>query len=378
MRSRTRFLALLFVFLTCVPTLALAQETQVSSTGPVAPLAVAPDEFLRGVIVSVSPRQIDGLAGTVSDAVVRLRSGEEIEVALGGAFADPASGLGAGDQVVVVKQVVEGEATYYVADRYRLPWIWGLVAALILAAVIVGGKRGVTATFGLAASVAILALVMLPQFALGVSPVLVAFLGAIAIATVTTFIAHGVRRESGLILGSILAALVIGAIGAFLATWLLQLNGLGSEEAIAITYGPLAGIDLGGLLIAGVILGCLGVLDDVAATQVAAVKELATADKRLTRRQLYRRGMRIGSEHVAALINTLFLAYAGASLPLLIVGKVNLQLPVWAFLNTEAVAEEILRTAVGSGALILAVPIATALAAWHFGARRGAPLPDRE
>jgi uncharacterized membrane protein len=105
------------------------------------------------------------------------------------------------------------------------------------------------------------------------------------------------------------------------------------------------------------------------------VKELASANPRLTRRQLYRRGMRIGSEHVAALINTLFLAYAGASLPLLIVGKVNLQLPVWAFLNTESIAEEILRTAVGSGALILAVPIATALAAWYFGAKRGAPLP---
>lgn len=367
MRSRIS-LGIVAIGLALLPVLGHAQEA----------VSVERDAFLRGTVLAIEYRNVENLEGALAEAVVRLREGSaagaEVRVTLGGAFADPATGLEPGDEVVLVRQVVEGEETFYVADRYRLPWIWGLIAALVAAAILVGGKRGVTATFGLAASVAILAFVMLPQLAGGADPVLVAFLGGVAIATVTTFIAHGATRESALVLGSILIALAIGTAGAFLATWALQLNGLGSEEAIAITYGPLADLDLSGLLVAGVILGCLGVLDDVAATQVAAVQEIAGANPRLTRRQLYRRGMRVGGEHVAALVNTLFLAYAGASLPLLIVGKVNLQLPLWAFLNTEAVAEEIVRTAVGSGALILAVPIATALAAWRFGAKRGAPV----
>lgn len=348
------------------PLLASAQQA-----APDTPLQVEPDVFLRGTVTALETRP-GGSVGTVYDATVRTDEGD-VAVVVGGAFAADEGGIAIGDQVVLVRQVVEGEATYYLADRYRLPRVWALIGLLIAAAVVVGGKRGATATLGLAASVGILAFVVLPQVNAGIDPVLVTFLGGVAIAAVTTFLAHGVKRESGLVLAAILAALTAGLIAATVATWALQLNGLGSEEAVAITYGPLAAMDLRGLLIAGVLLGCLGVLDDVAATQVATVKEIAAADPRLTRRQLYRRGMRVGSEHVAALVNTLFLAYAGASLPLLIVGRVNMQLPVWAFLNTESVAEEIVRTAVGSGALILAVPIATGLAAAYFGARRGAP-----
>lgn len=376
MRSLTKFcvgLAALGVFL---PLLVHGQAT----TTPSGALVVEKDEFLRGTVLSTDARQIDGNEGNVVLMKIRIDSGsvkgDEVEVTLGGAFADTEKGVHTGDQVVVVRSVAGGDATYYLADRYRLPWVYGLIAVLIMTAIFVGKKRGVTATLGLASSVAILALVILPQLALGANPILVVLLGGVALATVSTFITHGVNKESGIVLGSILIALVIGTIGAVGATLLLNLGGLGSEEAISLSYGPLATINLQGLLIAGVILGVLGVLDDVAATQVAAVKELADTNKMLTAKQLYKRGMRIGAEHVAALINTLLLAYAGASLPLLLVGKVNLQLPLWAFLNNESVAEEIVRTAVGSSALILAVPIATAFAAWYFGAKRGAPLKD--
>ena len=227
-----------------------------------------------------------------------------------------------------------------------------------------------TATVGLAASVGVLALLVLPQIAGGGNPIVVTLLGGVAIAAATTFIAHGFRRESGLILGSMLAALGVGTAAAFLATQLLRLSGGGSDIALSLTYGPLGDIDLRALLIAGIILGVLGVLDDVAATQVAAVKEIAAADPKMTARELYRSGMRVGKEHVAALINTLFLAYTGASIPLLLVVMVNLKLPVWAFINNQAIAEEIVRTVVGSGALILTVPIATALASWHFARKR--------
>lgn len=369
MRSHVRILfgvaTLTAVFL---PGLSLAQEEA-------APIPVQPDEFLRGTVLSANVRTVEGAEGLIQELNVRLDSGsevgKEVPVVHGGVLADPEDGVQVGDRVVLVRSDAAGEVTYYLADRYRLPMTFLVIGLLIAIAIAVGGKRGVTATFGLAASVGILALIVLPQLAGGLNPIVVTLLGAVAIATVTTLVTHGPNRETLLVLGSILAALVVGAIGALVTTWALNLGGIGSEEAVALTYGPLADVDLRGLLIAGVILGCLGVLDDVAATQVAAIKEISGADRLLTARQLYRRGMRIGAQHVAALINTLFLAYAGASLPLLLVGMVNMQLPIWAFINTEAVSEEIVRTAVGSVALILAVPIATLFASWHFGARRG-------
>lgn len=376
MRWLPKTIVAIAVLASLSPLYAFAQET--TSTPDATPIVVQPDEFIRGVVIERVPRRIEDTDIDVQEVKVLVTSGsvkgETVELTLGGAFGDPETGVQIEDEVVLVRSVSDGVPTYYLADRYRLPWIITIVALMLIAAFVIGKKRGVTATLGLAASVVILAFVMIPQMAGGANPILVVFLGGVAIATVTTFIAHGVRKDSMLVLSSILISLIVGSIGALLATWTLNLGGLGSEEAVALTYGPLAGMDFRGLLVAGVILGCLGVLDDVAATQVATVKEIAAADPRLTRRQLYRRGMRVGSEHVAALINTLFLAYAGASLPLLLVGRVNLQLPVWAFLNTESVAEEIVRTVVGSTALILAVPIATLLAAWQFGAKRGVVL----
>lgn len=364
---------ILLIALVLLPGISHAQTTSTET------ILVAQDEFLRGTVIGREDQFRDDTAGTITNIQVRTQNNETIDLTVGGAFADPKTGVQIDDAVVIIRQQAGDDITYYLADRYRLPWLYGLIGVLILAAIIVGRKRGVTATLGLAASAGILGGIMLPQIANGIDPLLVALCGGTAIAIITTVITHGVRKESALIIGAILMALLLGTGAASLATFLLELNGIGSEEAVAITYGPLAEIHLRGLLIAGVILGCLGVLDDVVATQVAAVKELASTAKTLTRTQLYRRGMRIGREHVAALINTLFLAYAGASLPLLLVGNVNLQLPLWAFLNTESVAEEILRTVIGSLALIAAVPIATMLAAWYFGAKRGAPLhPDTE
>jgi uncharacterized membrane protein len=118
-----------------------------------------------------------------------------------------------------------------------------------------------------------------------------------------------------------------------------------------------------GLLLGGIILGALGVLDDITTAQAAAVDELHRANPSLDARELYRRGLSVGREHITALVNTLFLAYAGASLPLFILFTIYNEVPVWVALNSEFVAEEVVRTLVGSMALILAVPITTAAAA---------------
>jgi uncharacterized membrane protein len=121
----------------------------------------------------------------------------------------------------------------------------------------------------------------------------------------------------------------------------------------------LQAVNLRGLLLGGIVIGALGVLDDITTTQTAAINEIKRANPRMTRAQLYRSGLSIGREHIASLVNTLALAYAGASLPLLLLFWSDANAPWWVILNSESLVEEIVRTLVGSMTLTLAVPIST-------------------
>ncbi len=144
-----------------------------------------------------------------------------------------------------------------------------------------------------------------------------------------------------------------------------KLLGNGSEEAYFIQAGYFGAINLQGLLLGGIIIGALGILNDITTAQSAAVEEIHGADKSLSFKQLYKKGSSIGREHIASLINTLVLVYVGSSLPLFLLFAVNSQ-QLWTVLNSSTIAEEIVRALVGSIALILAVPITTALAAYYF------------
>jgi len=154
-----------------------------------------------------------------------------------------------------------------------------------------------------------------------------------------------------------------------------RLFGLGSEESLDLQYGALKNINLQGLLLAGIIIGALGVLDDITTAQTAAVAELKLANAKLSFDELYRRGMAVGKEHITSLVNTLALAYAGASLPMLLLFTVYQQ-PLWVTLNSEFVVEEVVRTVVGSLALTVAVPITTFLAAYWFSRHPVADTPQ--
>ena len=156
---------------------------------------------------------------------------------------------------------------------------------------------------------------------------------------------------------------IFAAVG---AVRLASIFGMGTEESVLLQFGPLENIDLRGLLLGGIVIGALGVLDDITTAQTAVVDELRRANPRMTFRQLYAAGISVGREHIASLINTLALAYVGASLPLLMLFTINDAMPLWVTLNSEFIAEEIVRTLVGSSALLIAVPISTWCAAQAF------------
>lgn len=272
-----------------------------------------------------------------------------------------------GDQVVVdALTKVDGSKEYVMRERYRLPALGWLTALFFVLVIITGGLTGIASFGGLLVSGLILLFYVVPQIVAGANPFLTCMIASVLIACTSLYLAHGFNRRTSVALLSTMIALVLAALLSYFFVWAAQIFGMGSEEAFLLQTGPLEGIDLRGLLLGGIIIGALGVLDDVTTAQTASVAEVAKANPRLTFRELYASGKSVGKEHIASLINTLALAYVGASLPLLLLFKTNDTWPFWVTLNSEFLSEEIIRTLVGSAALLFAVPISTWMAAYFF------------
>lgn len=251
-------------------------------------------------------------------------------------------------------------------DRYRLPAIAGLFGLFVVLVVALTGRQGIAALLGMAITFITLLGGLIPWLLQGGDPVLATALWAVAMAITTTYLSHGWNRTSHLALISML--IVLGAVGLLsqAAVLSLGLTGFGSEEALFLQVGT-SSISMRGIFLAGVLLGVLGVLDDICIAQVAVVEELVAAKPNIQVPELWQRSLRIGKAHVVSLVNTLILAYASANLPLFLLFVINQsQLPWWAAINSEVLAEEIVRTLGGSIGLVLAVPISSALAAFSL------------
>lgn len=333
------------------------------------------DEYLRAKVLSVEDRgSQDG--GLETDRVFEYRvimldgqdKGKEMAITAG--QLETGSGvrkIKAGDKVVAVRSYqLDGSTSYYVADAYRLPTVGILAAIFFLLAVVFGGVRGFTSVLGLGASAMVILGFIVPRIIVGGHPFQVTLTGAFVIAAVSLYLAHGFNRRTTVAFAGMLITLSLSAVMAVLAVSLSRLHGMGSEQALYLQNGDFGNMDLRGLLLGGIMLGVLGVLDDITTAQSAVVEELKRAKPSLTFNDLYRRGLSVGKEHIASLVNTLFLAYAGAALPLFLLFEVYKEAPIWFTLNSEIISEEIVRTLVGSVCLILAVPITTALAAAFF------------
>lgn len=275
--------------------------------------------------------------------------------------------LSVGDRVILTKDPMFGEDRYLIVDKFRLPGVGVILVIFLLLALLFGGFRGITSLLGLAASLGILAFAVVPAIFQGHDPLIVSLLGSCAIAIISILLAHGANRRSILALGATLLTLLGAVAFSMAAVFLAHLSGAGTEEAIYLQIGSLPSLNLQGLLLGGVIIGTLGVLDDVTTTQIAAIAEIFRANETLSRQELYRRGLVIGREHIASLVNTLVLAYAGASFPLFLLFATQGGPPLWVVLNAEYVIEEVVRALVGGAALIVAVPISTVLAAYYYG-----------
>jgi uncharacterized membrane protein len=269
--------------------------------------------------------------------------------------------IAVGDKIFVGRSLNDPNDRYFFIDYQRgLPLLaLGLLFSVVVVAL--SRMRGFAALVGLGISLFVLLAFVLPAILEGKSPVAVAAVGSAAIMFAALYMAHGVNvRTTTAVLGTLVSLLLTCLLAAFFLD-LVSFTGFGSEEAVFLQVSA-AQVNLQGLIFAGVIIGTLGVLDDVTVTQASAVWEIHYANPRYSARQLYSSALRIGRDHIASTVNTLVLAYAGASLPLLILFTLA-DVPLTQTLTSEVVAQEVVRTLVGSIGLVASVPITTGLAA---------------
>ncbi len=271
-----------------------------------------------------------------------------------------------GDKVILGAMPGEVAEKYVIIDRDRMAGIYLIIALFILLAIVVGRLKGITSLVGLSITGAILLFFIAPQILNGKDPFLVSIVGAGMIVLVSMFISHGFSKRIQVSAISTLASLALSAGVAYVAIYITQLFGFGQSDAFLLETGYLGNINLRGILLAGIVISVLGVLDDVTTTQTAAIDELHQTNPDLTLRELYKKGLSIGREHIASLINTLILVYAGAALPLFLLLTLQKSQPIWVLLNSEFIAEELVRSLIGSSALIIAVPLSTLLAAYIY------------
>jgi uncharacterized membrane protein len=268
-----------------------------------------------------------------------------------------------GDEVVVSISPGDPVPLVAISDRWRAPALAAILGLFALAVTLVGGWRGVRSLIALALTLGVVVRVVVPLLLAGWNPVLVAVAAGSLVTLVTILLTEGVRATSFAAVAGTFAALVLTAGLAAGANALAAFTAFQGEEAAAFLQGNgRAGLDIGGLLLAAVIFGALGVLDDVTVTQAATVEELAATDPAASPRRLFRQGMNVGRSHIAATVNTLVLAYVGASLPLLVLFAAGRQDPLL-IASGETVAVAIVKALVGSIGIVAAVPLTTAVAA---------------
>jgi uncharacterized membrane protein len=319
----------------------------------------------RAKVVEIVSEKTELIAGTETEHTIQHvkveilegeKKGEVVE------FENDYITLKEGEVFFMNYLIIEsGHEIYSVRDADRLGELLFFVLLFVLAIIAFGGKQGVRSLVSLAGTFVIIAYVLLPLLLKGYSPIVVsAVVAAIVLASVI-YLTHGINRESHSAFLGTVSAVIVSSILAYIAIVVCKLTGFSSEESVYLNLYTHGSLNFSGLLLGGIIIGALGVLDDISITQAAVVRELYHAGSNLTKKEIFTKALRVGREHVGALVNTLALAYAGASLPLMLLLSMS-EMSLSVVINQEMFATEIIRTIVGSIGLILAVPFTTFLA----------------
>lgn len=343
---------------------------------PTSALAQAPEysDIVLARVVNVLSEETRPIPGTDTTTTFQRITAELLEGPKKGVIVEVSNDylqLRKGERfyALATEEPLTGETYYTVNEAYRLPSLGTLFALFVATILFFGGHQGFRGLLSLLGSLILIFFVLIPLVIDGHSPLVVAVGVSSLIVLVGSYLTHGISRmTSAAVLGMISTLVLTGFLGyAFVNS--AQLTGTAEENALYLHFSTQGTIDLGALLLAGIIIGLLGVLYDAAIGQAVAVEELYRANPDADSRHVYRRARRMGREHIGALVNTLAIAYVGAALPLLLLlataGREYLLLNI----NREFIATEIVRTLVGSIGIMLAVPVTTHIAAWMLRPR---------
>lgn len=267
-----------------------------------------------------------------------------------------------GDKIVVMKgKDFQGKELFYITDYVRRGALLWLFIIFVILTIVIGKKRGLASLAGMGLSFLMIFFFILPQISAGFDPIVITITASFFIIPATFYLSHGFNRKTtAAVIGTIIALIITGVLANIFVD-LVKLTGFASEEAGFLESVKSGTVNIQALLLAGIIIGAVGILDDITISQSAIVYQLQHISPKVTFKELYTRAMDIGQDHIASMVNTLVLVYTGAALPLLLL-FVSTPHPFIEIINYEIIAEEIVRTLIASIGLILAVPITTLLA----------------
>lgn len=277
-----------------------------------------------------------------------------------------------GETIVILRTYLgAGDIQYQIIDRYRINELLVIGIFFFVLVIALSQWKGVGSFLGMMVSLGVIVYYIVPQIIKGNDPLFVSIVGSLVILVVSIYLAHGFSKQTTIAVISTFITLVLAGILSFIFVNITRLNGFGSDEASTLQFGQLSGINFKGLLLGGMIIGFLGVLDDITTGISATVFELKKHNPKISLTNLVKSSLNVGREHISSLVNTLVLAYAGASLPVFLYIVLNPgNYPLWFIINSEMIAEEIVRTLSGSIGLLFAVPITTFLAAFVVTRRK--------
>lgn len=348
---------LLSLALLLTPTLTVAQS-----------LVPDVETLAKARVVSIVDEGSRPVAGTALTSDVQTLTAEVLEGPQKGevvTFVNDFTQLGVGDVFYLrhLESPSDGTDYYSVADPYRLPVIAVLATVFLVLLLLFGGMQGIRGLLALLGSVLLIFYLLLPGIIAGYPPVLVAVGVSSLIIVAGSYITHGINRTTSSAVIGMLITVAITGVAAWYIVGAASLSGFTGEESGYLHFQYGGTLDLVGILMSGILIGLLGVLYDVAIGQAVAVEELKRAGEHLSRRKIYERAIRIGREHIGALVNTLAIAYVGAALPLLLLLG-HATAPLGYIVNGEVISTEIIRILIGASGIILAVPITTLIAVY--------------
>ncbi len=337
--------------------------------------------ILKGEVKEIVSQKTEFLPGPDIEQTIQILKIEILEGEKKGVIVELQNDfiiLKEGDRIFL-NQIIgaHGAEFYTFEETNRVQGLVFFIGLFVVVYFLFTGKRGIRALLSLLGSFMIIVYFLLPRLLAGASPLLTSVFFAVIILSIVMYVTHGFNRKTtAAFLGTSVSVLLTAFI-AYYAVLFTTLSGFFSDEAVYLNIGTAGILDMRGLLLGAIIIGMIGVLDDIAITQASAVREISEAGKHLSKKEIFARSLRVGKDHMGASINTLALAYTGASLPLLLLFSMSVA-PWEVIVSREVFATEVVRTVGGSFGLLFAMPLTTLFAVFFLKKKEQKTIEDGE